>query len=136
MFSVLLPPTILYRLAHESHTKLTAFLLCRYAKPMIRIENKSLLIDNQEYDLSKLTHYLQKWVCESVFALEQTLQDSLCATSSNFKNTMNFLHNYSYTFATELRGRVSSPHDEQSRVSQEGRVSSPHDEQSRVSPRF
>ena len=75
-------------------------------------------------------------MCESVFALEQTLQDSLCATSSNFKNTMNFLHNYSDTFATELRGRVSSPHDEQSRVSQEGRVSSPHDEQSMVSPRF
>ena len=103
MFSVLLPPPILYRLAHETHTKLTVFLLMRIAKQFMRIHENTLYIDHKQYNVSKLSHYLQKWVSLSVFQLEDSFQHSLCDKSNNFSATMLFLSSEVNAFETELR---------------------------------
>ena len=114
MFSHLLDSEKLYELVETEYTMYHVFMLNKeFSKNNVRVDRRrdTVYINNACLELDSLDHYIDKWLCESIFRLRDDERKLLLHRTDYFSKLFTFIRRHHPNFEYELE-RVVENKDE------------------------
>ena len=114
MFSHLLDSEKLYELVETEYTMYHVFMLNKeFSKNNVRVDRRrdTVYINNACLELDSLDHYIDKWLCESIFRLRDDERKLLLHRTDYFSKLFTFIRRHHPNFEYELE-RVLENQDE------------------------
>ena len=114
MFSHLLDSEKLHELVETEYTMYHVFMLNKeFSKNNVRVDRRrdTVYINNACLELDSLDHYIDKWLCESIFRLRDDERKLLLHRTDYFSKLFTFIRRHHPNFEYELE-RVVENKDE------------------------